>query len=253
MNKNLEKLAIVLAVVLVSLFAAAERAKADAQFFVLHASPADGGIQPGALYSAGEFIFVPNGAGIVLMDKEGKRYILNGLIAVAAEESALAAYRYTEDEKDGRSIVESLFNLGGDEVLAAGRNVIEAEGEAKRDLPALELQLALLPHYRNGERFCVVGNKLTVRRRSPLGEETVQVTGEGRQRSKILKPGTREATFDNFELGPDGTIGVTTRDGETSIRAIRIDEAILSRDKVNIAAAFAQRGCTLQALLATDK
>lgn len=244
-----------LALALLACFGIGDRAYAQDRFFVLHANPAESDIQPGALYEEGEFVFVPDGATIVLMDREGERYVIKGLAAVPAQKDALAAHRFETPETDGRSIVEFLFDLGDDEVLAAGRNLIESDASSKRDHIALRLHVALLPQYRDGERFCLIGNELTVQRRTPLGEQTVELAGKNGPRFRQWKPGKRAVTFDRFDLddGARGKIRLKTEEGEASVEAVRVDENVLERDNAGMATAFAQLGCTLQALLLSDK
>ncbi|MEC9342475.1 MAG: hypothetical protein VYD64_01390 [Pseudomonadota bacterium] len=229
--------------------------RAEDSFIVLHVNPSTAGMVPGTLYSDGEFIFVPAGATVVLMDAKGERYVIEGLAALPAEAGTFSRHRFDPEANDGRSIVEFLFTGVEEEVLAAGRTLKSDEAAKLQDNhPAFRLHTGFLQRYRDGERYCIIGDALTVRRLSQVGSDAIELTVDGQVRLRSWDPGTRELTFEPF-LGDDwtrATAAISTREGEFTVEILRLPDDLLEQGLTSVAATFAKRNCTLQALLISD-
>ena len=223
------------------------------EFVVLHVDPPDADITAGAIYEPNEFIFVPDTTTVVLMDRSGARYLVEGMAAVAIDPVKLERFRLAGVDDGFSPVFNRILKRPDLPFIAAGRNLANevSKPDTLRRHPALRLHADLLEEHARGIGFCLVGGELILRRSDPAVRNFAELTVNGNVSTHLWGDGAAELRVPAPRLSEEAnfTMDVTTRDHSGKVKVRILGEDVLGQSRADIAKALASQGCTLQALM----
>jgi len=227
-------------------------ALAQEQFVVIDVEPEVPDIGAGTIYESSEFVFVPQGVRVLLIDADGVHYIVEGRAAVAARKEQLDGFRVAENAATGTGVLDFFLGAGqAAEITAASRKLREDKAASrKRDAASLPLLIEMPGKVGADERHCIFSDQIVLRRADArFGDRAELSLGD----FKADEPWPAEATelrISGLPLkeGEAAPLKFATGLEEREIEVVRLPETVLSEETLSAVATLARNNCAVQAL-----